>query len=58
LSKLSIPAYLIRQGQKFNTIVRTAPLQENKVYRVLGTGRVITQTAPDVVLGSGSLPAV
>jgi uncharacterized protein (DUF58 family) len=43
LANLSIPAYLIRQGQKFNTIARTAPLQERKVYRVLGTGRVIQQ---------------
>jgi uncharacterized protein (DUF58 family) len=43
LANLGIPAYLIRQGQKFNTIARTAPLQEKKAYRVLATGRVIEQ---------------
>jgi len=46
LANLGIPAFLIRQGQQFNTIMRTVPLQEKKIYRVLGTGRVITQEAP------------
>jgi uncharacterized protein (DUF58 family) len=46
LANLGIPAYLIRQGQQFNTVARTAPLQEKKAYRVLGTGRVIEQDMP------------
>ena len=43
LANLGVPSYLIRQGQTFTTIARTAPVQERKVYRVLGTGRVILQ---------------
>jgi hypothetical protein len=45
LANLGISAYLIRQGQQFNTVARTAPLQEKKAYRVLGTGRVIEEEA-------------
>lgn len=43
LASLDVPAFLIKQGQKFTTIVRTVPVQEAKVFRVLGTGRVMLQ---------------
>ena len=45
LANLGIAAYLIRQGQHFTTVARSAPLQEKKALRVLGTGRVIAQDA-------------
>jgi uncharacterized protein (DUF58 family) len=54
LANLGIPAYQVRQGQRFQTIARTAPLQERKVYRVLGTGRVLQEDAkspPVIALG-------
>ncbi len=53
LANLGVPAFLIKQGQKFNTIVRTVPVQEKKVYRVLGTGRVVAQ---DVAPAAAAVP--
>jgi hypothetical protein len=55
LANLGIPAFLIRQGQGFNTVARTVPLQEKKIYRVLGTGRVITQDAPAATISGMSV---
>jgi hypothetical protein len=43
MANLGMPAFLIRQGQKFNTIARSAPLADKKAYRVLATGRVLQQ---------------
>jgi uncharacterized protein (DUF58 family) len=47
LANLGISAYLIRQGQHFTTVARSAPLQDKKAFRVLGTGRVV---APDAAV--------